>query len=130
LQQRQRDEHGHGLKWLVAYRLPPAIIGRAARREKERAFLDPMRDPRLIAFALLKFGFAGNAPSEERFADGRQRDHFHVARRSDDPGLDVAPGLATAGHQTFPAHIALEGFGRRCFRYRHWPGFYSIHAFA
>jgi hypothetical protein len=73
LEQRQFDEHRHGLKRFRSHRFPAAFVRRAAGREEERTFLNMMRDPRLVAFPFLKFGFARNRPREERFADGRQR---------------------------------------------------------
>ena len=62
------DSNGSG-----RHRFPTAIVGSASRREKERPFFDPMRDPGPFAFPFLKLGFTRNGPGEERFADGGKR---------------------------------------------------------
>jgi len=78
-----------------------------------------MRDPGLTAFALLKLGFTRNAPGQKRLADGGQRYHFDLARRGNDPRLEVAPRITATRHHHLPANIMLKGFSRRCLRNRH-----------
>jgi hypothetical protein len=75
--------------------------------------------PRPIAFPLLKLDFTRNGPGQERFADRWKPQRIYGRRQGDDPRFYVPPRLATTKPQAFPAHIALVGFGRRCFWNRH-----------
>jgi len=119
LKERQLDEHIHGFKGFGGHRLPANIVGSAARREKESPFLNPMSDPGLFVFPLLKINVARRDPREERFTDGGKVQRSDGRRQRDEPGFDVSPGFAAAGEQAFPVHIALEGFGGCCFRNQH-----------
>src|SRR5437762_2939583 len=119
LNQRQLDEHEHRFKRLRSQCFPAAVVKASSRREKERPSLDPMGNPRPVAFPLLKLSLTRHGPCNEWFADRGKMHNIDDARRSDDARFDVSPRFPATGTQTFAANIAFVGFGRRCFGDRH-----------
>jgi len=57
--------------------------------------------------------------AEQAFCFTHPQIDIHDTRQGDGPGFDFPACFAVANPQTFPANIALEGFGRSCFRKRH-----------
>src|SRR5437773_7831752 len=119
LNQRQLDEHEHRFKRLRSQCFPAAVVKASSRREKERPSLDPMGNPRPVAFPLLKLSLTRHGPCNEWFADRGKMHNIDDARRLDDARFDVSPRCPSTGSQTFAANIAFVGFGESYLRNRH-----------
>src|SRR5207247_9867476 len=69
LNQRQLDEHEHRFERLRSQCFPAAVVDASSRREKERASLDPMSNPRPVAFPFLKLSLTRHGPCNDWCAD-------------------------------------------------------------
>jgi hypothetical protein len=97
----------------------PAIVGSSARHQKKGSAFDPVSDPRAALLPLLKLSHARHGPGEKGLAHGREPECLGLARKIDDPRLDLFPSLSLALPQAIAAGETNQAVGGGRVRSRH-----------